>query len=127
MRKYYKRILIILYLIATFLICAHLDAQVTFAEPVIPKETYPSFGIVINVSETACGAYIVTVSDFEGFLYEYYAEDGDLQIGDGMALLMYKNGTPDYIKDDVVVDSRYVGHISFWTDMTFNVVEELIS
>ena len=34
MRKYYKRILIILYLIATFLICAHLDAQVTFTEPV---------------------------------------------------------------------------------------------
>lgn len=28
-----KKILIILYLIATFLICAHLDAQVTFSVP----------------------------------------------------------------------------------------------
>lgn len=28
-----KKILIILYLIATFLICAHLDAEVTFAIP----------------------------------------------------------------------------------------------
>ena len=28
-----KKILIILYLIATFLICAHLDAEVTFAQP----------------------------------------------------------------------------------------------
>ena len=120
-----KKVLIVIYLIATFLICAHLDAQVTFAEPVIPKEIYPSFGIVTNISETTWGAYVVTVSDFEGFSYEYYAEDGDLQNGDGMALLMYKNGTPDYIKDDVVVDARYVGHISFWTNMTFNVVSEI--
>ncbi len=28
-----KKILIILYLIATFLFCAHLDAEVTFAQP----------------------------------------------------------------------------------------------
>ena len=99
------------------------------AEPVIPKEIYPSFGIVTNISETTWGAYIVTVSDFEDISYAYYAEDGDLQNGDGMALLMYDNGTPNYVLDDVVVNSRYVGHINFWTDMTFNVIgeEELIS
>ena len=98
------------------------------AEPQIPKEIYPSFGLVTNISETSWGAYIVTVSDFEGFSYAYYAEDGDLQKGDGMALLMYDNGTPNYVLDDVVTEARYVGHIDFWTDMPYkNIVEELVS
>lgn len=96
------------------------------AEPEIPTEIYPSFGLVTNISETSWGAYIVTVSDFEGFSYAYYAEDGDLQNGDGMALLMYDNGSPDYILDDVVVEARYVGHIDYWNDMAYtNAVSEI--
>lgn len=96
------------------------------AEPQIPTEIYPSFGLVTDVSETSWGAYIVTVSDFEGFSYSYYAEDGDLQNGDGMALLMYDNGSPDYILDDVVTEARYVGHINYWTDMAYtNAVSEI--
>ena len=96
------------------------------AEPQIPTGIYPSFGLVTDVSETSWGAYIVTVSDFEGFSYSYYAEDGDLQKGDGMALLMYDNGSPDYILDDVVAEARYVGHIDYWNDMVYtNAVSEI--
>lgn len=96
------------------------------AEPQIPAEIYPSFGLVTDVSETSWGAYIITVSDFEGFSYAYYAEDGDLEIGDGMALLMYNNGSPDNILDDVVAEARYVGHIDYWTDMAYtNTVSEI--
>lgn len=48
---------------------------------------------------------VVTVQTAAG-LHQFYADD--LEIGDGVALMMYDNGTPDNVTDDIVLSVKYV-------------------
>lgn len=112
-------------IVTGFILAIFLAIPLT-AEPQIPAEIYPSFGLVTDISETGWGAYIVTVSDFEGFSYAYYSEDGDLQKGDGIAFMMDNMNTISIYDDQIIGRPRYVGHIELWNQMVYeNVISEI--
>lgn len=68
---------------------------------------YPTAAVITQVDyETDT----VTVVNATGFVYEFEGVE-DLAEGDMMALVMYSNGTPYTIEDDVVISARYAGYI----------------
>lgn len=112
-------------IVTGFILAISLAIPLT-AEPQIPAEIYPSFGLVTDVSETPSGTYVITVSDFEGFAYSYYSEDGDLQKGDGIAFMMDNMNTISIYDDQIIGRPRYVGHIELWNQMVYeNVISEI--
>lgn len=69
---------------------------------------YPTAAVVTAVDyETDT----VVVEKATGFVYTFEGVE-DLMVGDVMALLMYSNGTPETIADDIVISARYSGYIS---------------
>ena len=69
---------------------------------------YPATAVITSVDyETD----VVTVQRSTGFVYTFEGVE-DLTVGDVMSLLMYSNGTPDTIADDVVISARYSGFVS---------------
>lgn len=65
---------------------------------------YPSYATVVDLDVESD---IVSAEDNNGFVWDFYGVE-DYDIGDGVALVMYDNGTVS-IFDDVIVDARYVG------------------
>ena len=64
---------------------------------------YPRGGIVVDVDREADR---VTIEDGAGLLWDLDGAE-DWCIGDGAALLMWDNGTPESIYDDAIVSARY--------------------
>ena len=69
---------------------------------------YPTAAVVTAVDYDLD---LVTVEKATGFVYEFYGVE-DLCVGDVMAMLMYSNGTPETIADDIVISARYSGYTS---------------
>ena len=65
---------------------------------------YPAAAVVTAVDYERD---VVTVERASGlFSYEFEGVE-DLMVGDLMALVMYSNGTPHTIADDIVISARY--------------------
>ena len=95
---------------------------VAHAEVEIPDGLYPHFGVITEMTEYMSfdGTIIwsVTVTDCEDRSWVYLDDADDLCIGDMMSLLMLDEyNTPNNVYDDLVVDARYVGVLSFYSDM----------
>ena len=68
------------------------------------KSLYPSYGRVIKVDRKND---TISIRDTYGNVRVWDgAEDWDK--GDGVALLMYDNGTPRNVRDDKIIKLRYV-------------------
>ena len=72
--------------------------------------TYPMCGIVYAL-EYADDAVIVVTPD--GELWEFYGCE-DWAVGDICAMTFKDAGIPDYIWDDEIIETRYVGHDEGW-------------
>lgn len=68
---------------------------------------YPTAAVVTDITDD-----VVTVETSTGFLYQYTGGDDDM-VGDMVAMIMYNNGTPETILDDIIISHRYTG---FWMD-----------
>ena len=66
---------------------------------------YPSYGKVIKVDRKKD---VIRIKDTYGNVWVWSGAE-DWQKGDGVALLMYDNGTPYKVKDDKIIKLRYVG------------------
>lgn len=69
--------------------------------------TYPAAGIVTGVIEGGPADDIVVVTTSTGIVH--IGQSDDLMIGDIVAMIMDNNGTPDDIRDDIILDMRYTG------------------
>lgn len=69
------------------------------------KSLYPSYGKVIKVDRKSD---TISVKDCYGNVWVWEGAE-DWGKGDGVALLMYDNGTPNKVKDDKIIKIRYVG------------------
>ena len=67
---------------------------------------YPRTGYITEIADGKC-----VVEDSVGIEWEFETDADDWLVGDGIAMIVYDNETPDTIYDDVVVASRYSG---FW-------------
>lgn len=66
---------------------------------------YARAAVVVEVDEER---ETVTAQDAAGYRWSFYSDGaGDWEIGDGVALTMYDNGTPDSILDDWVIGAHY--------------------
>ena len=68
---------------------------------------YPTAAVITDVTDN-----IVTIETAGGIAYQYEGAGDDME-GDIVALIMYNNGTPHSILDDVIISHRYSG---FWMD-----------
>lgn len=64
---------------------------------------YPATMEVINISGD-----VVTMETATGHIYEMDGAE-DWQEGDLAALIMWNNGTPDNVEDDIILAARYSG------------------
>ena len=72
---------------------------------VAAKSLYPSYGKVVKVDRKKD---TISIRDTYGNVWVWSGAE-DWHKGDGVALLMYDNGTPDKVKDDKIIKLRYVG------------------
>lgn len=72
---------------------------------VLSMGIYPAAGTVI---QTDRAAGLVTVQTACGHVWQFEGVE-DWNPGDGCALLMSNNGTPDSVTDDVIINARYTG------------------
>ena len=89
------------------------------AEPEIPANLYPAFGLVTSITETDF-CYEIVITDMCGFSYAFYSEDGDFQNGDGIAVIMNDMNTININDDQIVGKPRYVGHIEFLNQIPYD-------
>lgn len=61
------------------------------------------------ISELDYEKDIVTVTDCVGYDWQFYGCE-DWEIGDMVSMIMSDNGTPNNIKDDIIVDCQYGGY-----------------
>ena len=67
---------------------------------------YPRTGYVVDIDDA-----VLTIEDGAGLIWVAETAADDWDIGDGVSMIMYDNGTPESIYDDAVVAARYNG---FW-------------
>ena len=68
---------------------------------------YATGGRVVDVVDGGRSRDDVVTIETAAGLYQTHADD--LQIGDGVALMMYDvNGTPNDVTDDVIISVKYV-------------------
>ena len=72
---------------------------------------YPRTGYIVEINPVAEETVEIVVEDAAGLLWAVEGEWDDLEIGDGISMIMYDNETPETILDDAVVSCRYNG---FW-------------
>ena len=70
--------------------------------------TYPHTAQVVYLNYHAD---TVTVKTATGLLYTFDGTE-DYILGDLVSLIMDSNGTPNYVKDDLIIDVRYSGYTS---------------
>ena len=69
-------------------------------------EIYPTSAIVTDVSNDK-----ITITDFEGRTWIFYADSEDWAVNDICAVIMDDNGTPETVYDDLVIQARYCGYV----------------
>lgn len=74
---------------------------------------YPEVGIIVEMDYAED---LVTVEDVAGNLWQFYGTE-DFCIGDLVRMLMYDNGTPHSIYDDVIVTVWYAGTLQQFTEI----------
>ena len=78
---------------------------------------YPHTGKVISVEEVTVDEifcdYLITIVDCAGRSWAWFDDAEDWEVDDLASVIMYDNGTPDYVYDDEVISARYVG-IAEW-------------
>lgn len=84
---------------------------------------YPLSGVVVEVN-TETNETIIEDTDgvwwtLEGIERTYTGgANGDTwQVGDIVSMIMYDNGTGDFIEDDIVLTSRYDGNIERYMEI----------
>ena len=88
--------------IVILLICLLLDVQRVNAAETKNGGEYPSTMIVYCVDYRLNLVYIT-----DGYHNYYFVGVEDLFIGDTLSLIMNDNGTPETVKDDIIIDYRY--------------------
>ncbi len=83
-------------LIATIATVAALTASNTI---------YPTTAVITDINEQND---IVTMSTASGLVYQFEGIE-DYYTGDLVACLMFDNGTPDNVRDDIILSHRYTG------------------
>jgi len=66
---------------------------------------YPKTGFVVEADRVEDR---IVIEDATGNLWEMEGVE-DWEIGDGASMIMYDNGTPENIYDDMIVNCRYNG------------------
>lgn len=80
----------------------------TTAKAAAPQSSiYPNAMIVDEIDRAADVVYIKTCT---GLVYSFEGVE-DWMIGDLAAVIMDDNGTPENVKDDIILDIRYTGYI----------------
>ena len=82
----------------------------------VRHSTYPKAMVVVAVDREKD---IVTLSTCSELIYEFYGVQ-DYDEGDIVALIMDDNGTPDDVKDDIILAHQYSG----WVEKFSEVYEE---
>ena len=95
--KMKKRTIVII-----LLICFLIDVQRVSAAETKNGSEYPSTMIVYCVDYRLDLVYIT-----DGYNNFYFEGVEDLFTGDTLSLIMNDNGTPETVKDDVIVNYRY--------------------
>jgi len=72
---------------------------------------YPRTGYIVELEPQPEDMYKITIEDATGNLWVYDTDADDYTVGDGVAMIMYNNDTPESIYDDVIISARYSG---FW-------------
>ena len=67
---------------------------------------YATGGHVVDVVDGGRSLNDVVTIETTSGLHQTIADD--LQVGDGVALMVYDNGTPDDVTDDVILSVKYV-------------------
>lgn len=67
---------------------------------------YAQCCVVTEVAHKANGLDLVTVENCNGFLYEFWSDEEDWDIGDAASVIMDTNGT-ELVTDDEVVAAKY--------------------
>lgn len=78
----------------------------TTAEAEVVHEIYPTSAIVTEVTDD-----FVTITDFEGRMWQFYDDCEDWMAGDICAVIMDNNGTNETVYDDIVLKTRYCGYV----------------
>ena len=68
---------------------------------------YPKSGYIV---ETDRAENLIVIEDANGNLWELEQEVEDWEVGDGVAMIMYDNQTPESIYDDAIIVCRYSGY-----------------
>ena len=76
----------------------------TTAEP--EHEIYPTSAIVTEITDD-----LVTITDFEGRMWQFYDDCEDWMIGDICAVIMDNNSTNETVYDDIILQTRYCGWV----------------
>lgn len=69
---------------------------------------YPAVGYVDDIQQDE-QTQTVTVCTSVGHRYSFYADGGDYDIGDTVAMLMMDTGIIGNVTDDAIVTARYAG------------------
>lgn len=83
-------------------------------------KNYPGTLIITEVNEATDTVTAVTASGIE---YQFSGIGEDWYIGDLAATIMSDNGTPESIRDDVVLSARYVGFTELYDLQELEAVE----
>lgn len=85
-------------IVTASLLLIPIDAKPAAIDPA--PHCYPRVAVVVSMDGEQ-----VTARDCVGYDWQFLGDDW--QIGDCAALLLHDNGTPDDIRDDLVIDARY--------------------
>ena len=89
-------------IVIILLICLLIDAQRVSAAETKNGSEYPTTMIIYCVDYKLNLVYIT-----DGYNNYYFKGVEDLYTGDTLSLIMNDNGTPETVKDDVIVNYRY--------------------
>ena len=104
-------------IIVVLIICFLLDVQRVSAAETKNGSEYPSTMIVYCVDYRLDLVYIT-----DGYNNYYFVGVEDLYIGDTLSLIMSDNGTPNTVKDDVILDYRY-SDLQIQLDIDYKVIK----
>lgn len=88
------------FLVSAFIVCG------AFASTEAPENLYPQTFVVVSVDYSE---NLVTVKDFNGFLWQFYGTEDWIE-NDICSAIVYDNGT-ESIFDDEIVSIHYTGWI----------------
>lgn len=70
---------------------------------------YPRAGFITGVTYAENELCKYTIQDAAGLTWSTIESWDDMSVGDGVSMIMYNNGTPENIYDDVIISAKYSG------------------